>query len=89
MASAGSVSGTVYVVLVGGPPEWDGTVTAVSRTSGALLERWCHTSDLAYLWKRTGLEQEVEVESERRSGTVLIKKDALVYEAIGYREDQE
>jgi len=80
-------AGTMLVVLEGGPPEWDGKHTAISKTGGGEMERWCHTADAAYVWRRTERTREVEVEHERRSGIVRLMEEATIYEAVGYRED--
>ncbi len=85
--TAGSVAGTHVIVLDGGPPQWDGTVTAVSSTATGTLERWDKTADLAYVWEPTTEEREVEVDRETRAGNVREKRAALVYRAVGYRED--
>ena len=85
--TAGSVSGTRIVVLDGGPPEWDGEVTAVVASASGTLERWDHVADAAYVWEPTASEREVEVDRETRAGKVREKREALVYRALGYRDD--
>ncbi len=85
--TAGSVAGTRIIVLDGGPPEWDGEVTAVSATATGTLERTCHTADLSYVWTPTTEEREVEVDRETKAGNVRETRSALVYRALGYRCD--
>lgn len=80
-------TGTKIVVFEGGPPQWAGTVTYIAKTGGGRAERLCEVSHAHVVYAQTERTKEVEIERERRSGTVVELKTAEVYEFIGYKED--
>ena len=83
----GSVTGTKIVIFKGGPPQWDGTIHGISKTGGGRAERLDEISDSTIVYIRTDRTQEVQIEREKKSGTVIETKIAEVYDFAGYKED--
>lgn len=85
----GSVAGTKVVVLVGGPPEYDGDVCGLSKTGSGRAERWDHTADSPVVYAETDDTIPVRIIHERRGGPKPEIHDAQVYRYQGYREDED
>ena len=85
--SKGEVTGTKMIVLWGGPPEWDGHITAIID-AGTKLERWDHVADAPVLYVSTGQAADVKITKERRAGKKVEEKVAEVFKFAGYREEQ-
>lgn len=83
----GTVTGTKVVVFEGGPPQWNGHVTGISKTGSGRAERWDEVSGETIVYIRTDRTAQVPLERQRRTGTVVEMKTAAVYAYAGYKED--
>lgn len=83
----GSAPGTKVIVLEGGPPDWDGRVEGISKTSTGQVERWDQVADAILVYLQTDRTKEVPITHERRNGPVVELKAAEVYAFAGYKEE--
>ncbi len=85
----GTITGTKIILLRGGPPEWDGEITGISKGAGTELQRLDHTARLHLRYRRTEELQTVEIPRHQRGGTVLQSKQAEVWECLGYTDEED